>query len=100
MKRNLGFVFVAAIIFLAGITYGSEKGVLKTEALSSDQADQSGVAVTIYNVNLGLVKDLRSLNLPQGPGELKFMDVASQIIPASVNIKSLIAPDSLRVLEQ
>jgi hypothetical protein len=51
-------------------------------------------------VNLGLVKDQRSINLPKGSGELKFMDVASQIIPASVHIKSLINDESLQVLEQ
>lgn len=43
--------------------------------------DQTGVAVTIYNVNLGLVKDQRQIKLSRGTGELRFMDVASQIIP-------------------
>lgn len=68
--------------------------------LTSTLADQTGVAVTVYNVNLGLVKDRRKIQLPQGMEELRFMDVASQIIPASVLIKSLADPDSFRVLEQ
>ena len=68
--------------------------------LSSTREDQTGVAVTIYNVNLGLVKDRRLLHLPAGQDELRFMDVASQIIPASVSIASTTAPASLRVLEQ
>ena len=62
--------------------------------------DQQSVSLTIYNVNLGLVKDLRSLKLPKGVGELRFMDVASQIIPTSVHIRSLANPASLSVLEQ
>jgi len=62
--------------------------------------DQSAVALTIYNVNLGLVKDQRQTTLPVGTFELRFMDVASQIIPASVQVKSLAGPSSLRVLEQ
>jgi hypothetical protein len=68
--------------------------------LTSTLADQTGVAVTVYNVNVGLVKDRRNIKLPGGTGELRFMDVASQIIPPSVQITALTDPDSLRVLEQ
>ncbi len=100
MKRKFGYVFLALIICLMGSAFGAEKIVSKTESLSSTLADQDSVAVTIYNVNLGLVKDLRSINLSKGMGELKFMDVASQIIPTSVHIKSLINPESLQILEQ
>jgi len=63
-------------------------------------ADQAGIALTVYNVNLGLVKDRRRISIPRGAGELRFMDVASQIIPASVSIVSLSGPAGLRVLEQ
>ncbi len=100
MKRKIGYVFFAVIVCLIGIASGAEKSASKTESLSSSLADQNSVAVTIYNVNLGLVKDQRSINLPKGLGELKFMDVASQIIPTSVHIKSVINSDSLQVLEQ
>lgn len=72
----------------------------KSESLSTGIEDQTAIALTIYNVNLGLVKDRRELRIPKGTGELKFMDVASQIIPTSVHIKSLVNPDSLQVLEQ
>jgi hypothetical protein len=73
----------------------SEAGVLSTGI-----EDQTGMAVTIYNVNLGLVKDQREIRLSKGFGELRFMDVASQIIPTSVHIKSLVDSESLRILEQ
>jgi len=72
----------------------------ETRSLSSSLSDQTGVAVTIYNVNLGLVKDQREIRLTQGAQELRFMDVAAKIIPSSVHIKSLADPESLRVLEQ
>lgn len=72
----------------------------KTKVLSTGLEDQTGVALTIYNVNLGLVKDQREIELTKGTGELRFMDVASQIIPTSVHIKSLIDPESLQILEQ
>jgi hypothetical protein len=62
--------------------------------------DQSNVAITIYNSNLGLVKDTRTLRLPRNASELRFMDVAQQINPATVHIKSLTAPNALTVIEQ
>lgn len=70
------------------------------QPVTSTIDDQRSVSLTIYNVNLGLVKDQRGLRLPKGIGELRFMDVASQIIPASVHIRSLADPGSLQVLEQ
>ena len=72
----------------------------KTKVLSTGLEDQTGVALTIYNVNLGLVKDQREIKLIKGTGELRFIDVASQIIPTSVHIKSLLDPESLQILEQ
>jgi hypothetical protein len=95
-------IFAAVIMFLMvmGVTVWAQEGDTKTEKLSTDLGDQTGIALTIYNVNLGLVKDQRELRMPKGTEELKFMDVASEIIPTSVHIKSLVQADSLRVLEQ
>ena len=100
MKRMFGLFLSAVIICFTGPAFGAEKSAEKTEALSSGLEDQAGVAVTIYNVNLGLVKDQRLIRLPLGVRELRFMDVAAQIIPTSVHIKSLVDASSLQVLEQ
>ena len=62
--------------------------------------DQKDMSITIYNGNLGLVKDVRELQLPAGTHEVKFMDVASQIDPTSVHLKSLTDPTGVRILEQ
>jgi len=62
--------------------------------------NQTGVEVTVYNSNIGLVKDKRQIKLQKGIQELKFMDVAAQIMPTSVSIKSLGAKDGFNVLEQ
>ena len=101
MRRAFYIVllFVLATISTGSISYaGSNDG--KTEALSSGLDDQTGVAITVYNVNLGLVKDRREIKLPKGTSDLRFMDIASKIIPTSVSIKSLVDPESLRILEQ
>lgn len=56
--------------------------------------------VTIYNQGFALVKENRQLSLRAGRQELRIEDVASQIEPTSVAIRSLSAPGSFSVLEQ
>ncbi len=68
--------------------------------LAISGTDQRDVMVTIYNGNLGLVKDTREARLDAGTLEVKFMDVAAQIDPTSVHLKSLSDPQGLRILEQ
>jgi hypothetical protein len=68
--------------------------------LTSTVKDQQDVAVTIYNSNVGLVKDTRLIDFKPGLHELKFMDVAAKIDPTTVHIKSLINGSSLNVFEQ
>ncbi|HXX81239.1 MAG TPA: DUF4139 domain-containing protein [Thermodesulfovibrionales bacterium] len=99
-KRMFGILLLVFLLATGFNEVAPAKEVKNTESLSTGIEDQTGVAVTIYNVNLGLVKDQRSLKLSRGMGELKFMDVASQIIPTSVHIKSLVNADSLQILEQ
>jgi hypothetical protein len=62
--------------------------------------DQKNVAITVYNSNIGLIKDTRTLRLPRGASQLRFMDVAQQINPTTVHIKSITAPNALEVIEQ
>ena len=88
------------ILTTVALCAAAENPPPQPSVMTTTQADQTGVSLTVYNVNLGLVKDRRSINLAKGRGELRFMDVASQIIPASVHIESLADPESLRVLEQ
>jgi hypothetical protein len=61
---------------------------------------QRDLMVTIYNGNLGLVKDVREAKLPTGAHEVQFMDVAALIDPTSVHLKSLTDPAGLKILEQ
>ncbi|HSA77784.1 MAG TPA: DUF4139 domain-containing protein [Nitrospirota bacterium] len=102
--RIKNFLTALAVVFLVGIGYctasSAEKKETKNGVAASTLDDQTGVALTIYNVNLGLVKDQRRLKLFKGIGDLRFMDVSAQIMPTSVHIKSLINPETLQVLEQ
>ena len=60
--------------------------------------DQRDVMVTIYNGNLGLVKDVRETRFPAGTSEVQFMEVAARIDPTTVHLKSLTDPASIRIL--
>jgi len=67
----------------------------------STAKDRTGVSVTIYNQNFGLVRERRTLDgLPNGEVSLEFADVASTIQPETVHIRSLTNPGALAVLEQ
>lgn len=74
--------------------------VLAAEASKSVSSDQIAVSLTVYNNDLGLVKDTRKIRLAEGQGELHFMDVASFIQPVTVHAESLKNPAGFKVLEQ
>jgi hypothetical protein len=47
--------------------------------LCSSIKEQKGLAVTIYNNNFAMVKDVRSINFAKGSSSLYFTDVSSSI---------------------
>jgi hypothetical protein len=49
--------------------------------------DQKEIAVTVYNANLGVVKDLREIDIKSGTSKIFLTDVAQFIDPTSVHIK-------------
>lgn len=91
-------LLAAAIILVFTL---APKGIsAEGESVQTGSDDQTNIAVTIYNDGSGLVKDTRSLNLPNGNFDLIFMDVASTIDPTSVHFISNTNPDALGILEQ
>lgn len=62
--------------------------------------DQQSVAVTIYNNDLALVKDVRHVELKKGLNAIALRDVSAQIRPETALLRSINAPDSLTLLEQ
>jgi len=61
---------------------------------------KEGVALTVYNQNFAVVKEVRTLKLPEKISTVQFRDVAKQIDPTSVHFKSLTDPQGTTVLEQ
>ncbi|MCX7846872.1 MAG: DUF4139 domain-containing protein [bacterium] len=68
--------------------------------VSSTLDDQTRVAVTVYNTDLGLVRDERRIVLPEGSLCLRLMDVAARVLPETVQIEPVTAGPRLQVLEQ
>jgi hypothetical protein len=62
--------------------------------------DQSELAITVYNSDIALVRDVRQLELVRGTGTLRFMDIAATVNPATVHFRSLTEPARVSVLEQ
>jgi hypothetical protein len=62
--------------------------------------DQVELALTVYNSDIALVRDVRNLQLGRGISDLHYMDVAATVNPATVHFRSLSAPSRVRVLEQ
>lgn len=69
-------------------------------AETSTKDQQKDLAVTVYNSNVALVRDVRQVRLPAGKIDLRFVDIAASVNPVTVHIVSLTAPKDLDVLEQ
>ena len=54
---------------------------------NGQENNQKEIAVTVYNNNLGVVKDTREIELKAGSQKISITDVAQQIDPTSVHIK-------------
>ena len=79
---------LVALLILAGIT------VLSGGQEPSPVAAQGeGIELAVYNQNLALVKDLRSMDLIEGVNEVRFGDVAELIDSTSVHFRSLTDPE-------
>lgn len=68
---------------------------------STDIAAQDReVSVTVYPNGLGLIRDMRTLEIAKGRSNLTFSRIARQINPTSVRVRSLTTPEQVSVLEQ
>jgi len=84
MKRV--WQWVTAVILSASILAGS--------AIADD------IALTVYNSNLGVVREIRNLTFEKGPGRIAFTDVAAQIDATSVTFEMVDTTLAVDILEQ
>lgn len=70
------------------------------EERRSTLADQQSVAVTIYNSDLALVKEVRKLKLDSGLNLLAMREVSARMRPETAQLRSLSHPGAFTLLEQ
>ena len=103
MSRQ-NWLLVLAIATGVSLTPGVRPTVSAARADAQDVTstldDQTDLAVTVYNADLALVRDVRQLRLARGTGVLRFMDIAATVNPATVHFRSLSDPSRVSVLEQ
>jgi len=92
------FSSVALGLLLCIVTGTAAKA--QTSEQTTTARDRQSVNITVYNSNLGLVRETRRLDLPAGRVSLRFADVTAQIRPETVHLASLLSPAALRILEQ
>lgn len=66
----------------------------------SEILGQKSLAVTIYNDQFAMIKDVRNISFNAGQSLLYFTDVSSNIESETVTFKAVQKPDSVRVYEQ
>lgn len=73
---------------------------ISNEEKTSTISDQKNVAITIYNEDLALVKDLRRIKLDQDFNRLAWRDVSARIRSETAILRSLNYPSEFRLIEQ
>ena len=76
--------YVAGLLLLASVPALAQ--AVDDGAASAGRNQQGEVAVTIYNNNLALVQDRRTIALPAGRSRQEFPDVSARIRPETVSL--------------
>lgn len=103
MRRVLTLVATLTAVTVPAATERSTRDDVQPQQVATAQQStaqqRDAVSITVYNQNFGLVREVRTLNLPSGPVSLEYGDVASSIQPETVHIRP-IGGRGLQVLEQ
>jgi len=94
-KKLLLHVMMAGLLATSQPGWGASGG-----EIGSTSADQQGVAVTIYNDNLALVKDARRVGLARDFNRLAWREVSAQMSPETAQLRNVSSPAGFRLLEQ
>ncbi len=97
-RRRIFVVLAFSALLMVLMTYAVRNPL--TSDMPVAQAQSAGVDITVYNQNIALVKDRRTLALKRGTNQVRFSDVAAQIDPTSVQFTSLSDPAGTHVVEQ
>lgn len=94
MKKAVFFCALSCVLAAGAASAG------EPEERRTTLADQRGISVTIYNDDLALVKDRRTVVLDRGEGRLAFREVSARMRPETALLRSPSRPEELSVREQ
>jgi len=93
MKKNIGFLF---IVFCCLIVIDSHSEAQVKQSAS----ERTLVDLTIYNQNLALVREERTIDLLKGMNHIIIPDIPATIDGTSLHFSSLTDPLAVKVIEQ
>jgi len=99
MRRNLLGALVLGLVTAASVAVAQQRPAPQVAQARSTSQQREEVAITVYNQNFGLVREVRTIDVAAGRTALEFRDVSQAIEPQTVAIKSL-GGAQLHVLEQ
>ncbi len=110
VRTSLAVLVVAAGVFLlrpdaqpvveAEPVIAGDAPVVEGQDQTTTLDDQAELAITVYNSDIALVRDVRNLQLARGTANLRFMDIAATVNPATVHFRSLTEPQQVSIHEQ
>ncbi len=95
MKKSLLSAMIAGLMVA-----GQASGVAPHDEIVSTAVDQHGMAVTIYNDDLALVKDARRVGLARDFNQLAWREVSAQMRPETAQLRNVSNPAGFRLQEQ
>jgi hypothetical protein len=102
-RHSSGAAVVAlGLLCLAPVSFGRSQAVPAGQHVPGTTTldDQTELAVTVYNSDIALIRDVRAIEIARGTSDLHFMDIAATVNPATVHFRSLTEPSRVTVLEQ
>jgi hypothetical protein len=95
LKKKLLAMTIAGLLGVSPTGWAAPR-----DEIVSTAADQTGVAVTIYNDNLALVKDARRVRLARDFNQLAWREVSAQMRPETAQLRNVSNPAGFRLQEQ
>jgi len=100
MRKTYAIFCPALLIAGCTLILGHALAMAGNDEQLSTLKDQKAVAVTIYNNDLALIKDVRNLSLINGDFNLAWRDVSALMRPETASLRSISHPGSIAVVEQ
>ncbi|MXS81858.1 DUF4139 domain-containing protein [Nitrosomonas oligotropha] len=100
MRTTRRAFYPVLLIASCVLSIGQTMAMAGADERLSTLNDQKVVAVTIYNSDLALVKDVRNVSLANGDFNLAWRDVSALMRPETALLRSVSNPGSITIAEQ